>query len=204
MNQKLPPTPPQAALPDGESNRYLAKFKTSLSKRWSVTKSETLYEIFDLAMFLWALERSEESLSVATVVATAIPAPPPLPRERVNYNIWCPATYSHALVVHLGDRQQREQASTSRAALFADPGIARDNPGYLAEKITTAGQQLTAPANPKEMKWESRGLARSAGVMLLFSELAAAGDTLFAPYAKDAACLLPQLRTKLGDRLRNG
>ena len=203
MNQKPAPSPPQAALPEGESNRYLAKFKTSLGKRWSLTKSETLYEIFDLAMFLWALERNEEARAVATAVATAIPVPPALPRGRVNYTLWCPATYSHALAVHLGSRPQTAQAATSRAALLADAGLARDNPAFLVGRVTTAGQQLAAPVDPKVMKWECRALARSAGALLLFSELAAAGDALFAPLESEAVALLPQLRSKLGDKLRS-
>ncbi len=47
--------PPPAALPDGETNRYIARFKSSLIRRWSHIKTEELYEQADLARFLWAL-----------------------------------------------------------------------------------------------------------------------------------------------------
>lgn len=92
MAKQQPPAPPQEALPDGEPNRYLAKVKASLCRRWSVSRMETLYEIADLAVYLWALERPGEAVAVAAAVATAVPAPPPLPKGGVNYNVWCPAT----------------------------------------------------------------------------------------------------------------
>lgn len=203
MAKQPPPPPPPEALPDQETNRYVAKIKTSLCKRWSVTKSETLYEIADLATYLWALERPREAFAVAAAVATTVPAPPPLPRNRVNYTLWCPATYAHALVAHLGDRFVPAQAKVSRDAILADPGIARDNPDYLAECVDEARQLAAAPPDPKEMKWECRGLARGVNRMLLYTEAAAAGDTLFAPHAADAAALIPQLLTKLGAKLRS-
>ena len=82
---------PHEALPEGETNRYLAKFKSSLCKRWALTRMETLYEIFDLVAFLWALERNDEALAIAASVAASVPAPPRL-GDGFNYNIWCPAT----------------------------------------------------------------------------------------------------------------
>src|SRR5688500_14266081 len=89
--------PPKEALPEGEPNRFVAKFKASLCRRWSTSRTETLYEIAELAEYLWAMERPNEALEIVVAVATAVPAPPPLPRGGVNYNIWCPATVSHAL-----------------------------------------------------------------------------------------------------------
>lgn len=202
MAKQQPPAPPQEALPDGEPNRYLAKVKASLCRRWSVSRMETLYEIADLAVYLWALERPGEAVAVAAAVATAVPAPPPLPKGGVNYNVWCPATYSHALVTHVGASTVPEQAEASRAALFADAGIARNNPGFLASKVAEARQRAAAPPVPKAMKLECLGLARAVGAMVLYTELAAAGDSLFAPYASDAASLVLQLLSKLGARLQ--
>ena len=68
-SKRAPEAPPDEASPEGEPNRYLAKFKASLCKRWSSTRMETLYEIFDLAAFLWALERNDEALAIAGSVA---------------------------------------------------------------------------------------------------------------------------------------
>lgn len=200
--KQQPPDPPEEALPETEPNRYLAKVKASLSKRWSVSRMETLYEIADLAVYLWALERSDEAVAVASAAAASVPAPPPLPKGGVNYNIWCPATYSHALVAHLGASTIPEQAGASRAALLADPGIARDNQGYLASKVEEARQKAVAPPDPKAMKWECLGLARAVGGLVLYIELAAAGDPLFAQHVSDAVPLVPQLLSKLKAKLQ--
>jgi hypothetical protein len=201
MAKKPVPVPPPEALPEGESNRYVAKFKASLGKRWSYSRSETLYEIFDLAAFLWALERADEAVAVAAAVADAVPDPPPLSGGRVNYTLWCPATYSHALVVRLGGHKMPERREVSRAALLGDAGIARDNPTYLAERVENARSVAAAPSGQDSMKWECRALARAVGTIVLFSDLAAAGDALFAPHAADAA-LIPPLLAKLGATLR--
>lgn len=202
MAKKQPPVPPREALADGEPNRYVAKVKASLCKRWSVSRMETLYEIADLAIYLWALERPGEAVAVAAAVASAVAAPPPLPKGGVNYNVWCPVTYSHALVTHLGGSAMPEQARASRAVLLADAGIARNNPAYLAGQVLEARQKAAAPPDPKAMKWECLGLARAVGGMVLYVELAAAGDPLFTPHAADAASLVPQLLSKLAAKLR--
>ena len=194
---------PHEALPEGETNRYLAKFKSSLCKRWALTRMETLYEIFDLAAFLWALQRDEEALAIAASVATSVPAPPPLPRGGVNYNIWCPATLSHALCVHLAPAGSRARAKASRAALLSYTGIARDNPAYIADVIADAGRRAVAPPGQTSMKWECQGLARKLGAMVLYSELAKAGDPLFKRHSKETALLIPRLLSKLGTLLQS-
>lgn len=199
----LSPAPPSEALLQLESNRYLAKFKASLCKRWSITRMETLYEVFDLAAFLWALERNDESLSVAASVAVSIPTPPPLSGRGFNYNLWCPTTYSHALLVHLGTGTWREQAEASRATLLRDAGIARNNPDYIADCIADAHQLAMAPVGQKSIKWECQGLSRALGRLVLYSELAKAGDPLFKRHLKDIADLMPHLLSKLRTQLQS-
>lgn len=166
--------PPDVALPEGESNRYVAKFKATLCKRWSSTRMETLYEIFDLAAFLWALERNDEALAIAGSVVAAVPTRPTL-GDGFNYNIWCPATYSHALLLHLATDDWKARAEASRAELLRDPGISRHNPDFIANKVVEAGQSAAAPAAEKTIKWESQELARFLGSLVLYSELAKAG-----------------------------
>jgi hypothetical protein len=164
---------------------------------------ETLYEIADLAIYLLALERPREAVAIAAAVTAAVPAPPPLPKGGVNYNVWCPATYSHALVAHLGASTMPELVQTSRSALLADAGIARNNPGFLVSKVTEARLRAAAPPDPKAMKWECLGLARCIGGMILYAELAAADDPVFAPHCAVATSLVPQLLTKLGAKLQS-
>ena len=69
MAKQPPPPPPQEALPDNEANRYVAKVKTSLCKRWSNTKSETLYEIADLATYRGEAELQDDLTLVVVRVA---------------------------------------------------------------------------------------------------------------------------------------
>jgi hypothetical protein len=199
--KSTPVAPPNEALPDGESNRYLAKFKSSLSKRWSLTRMETLYEISDLAMFLWALDRKSEALAVANSVAASIPAPPPLPGGGFNYNVWCPVTLSHALVVYL--TAPRAQADASRATILANTGISRDNPAYIADGVAKARQLVGVPSGQDTIKWECQRLARAPGPLVLYCELAKAGDVLFKPHSKAAGVIIPQLLSKLGNRLQS-
>lgn len=81
-------TPPIEATATGEANTFLAGFKSSLSKRWSVTGMATLYEIADLVAFLHSLGRNKEAMAVAVSVVTAAPTPPPLAGGGCNYNIF--------------------------------------------------------------------------------------------------------------------
>ena len=197
MSRKnVPPAPPNEALPEGEPNRYLAKFKSSLVKRWSSTRMETLYEIFDLVAFLWALERNDEALAIAASVAASVPAPPRL-GDGFNYNIWCPATCSHALLMHLATGTWRARAEASRAELLRDAGIARSNPGFIAETIAEARRLAAAPAGQRTVKWECQDLTRSLGSLLLYSELAKAGDSLFKGHSEEVAALIPPLLSRL-------
>lgn len=202
MAKQSPPVPPPEAQPDGESNPFLAKFKTSLVKHWSVSKSAVLYEMAELVAFLWALERPREAAAVAAAVAAGVPEPPPLPRDRVNYTLWCPATYSHAILVRLGGTTQPEGVKASRTALLADAGIARDNPAYLDQRIAEAREKVAAPSDPRAMKFECQVLARAVGQMTLYAELGAAGDALFTDIGPEADALIPQLLPKLATRLR--
>lgn len=202
VQKRVTMTPPHEALPEGESNRYLAKLKTSLCKRWSSTRMETLYEIFDLAAFLWALERNKEALAIAASVAEAVPEPPALPKGGVNYNVWCPATFSHALIIHLAPKAWHDRVDASRTALLGDCGIARDNPGYLAEQIANAQSEADGLAEPQSMKWECLTLARHLGWLVLCSELAKARDPLFKPHSVDAAALIPRILARLQARLQ--
>jgi hypothetical protein len=194
--------PPKEALPVGEANGYLTKFKRSLSRRWSLTRMGVLYEISDLAVFLWALERDTEALAVAVSVAAGIPSPPRLSGGRFNYNIWCPATLLHALVVRLSSDASRSDISL--AALLNDFGISRNNPEYIAEAVETASRLAGTIIGNDTIKWECQRLARTLGSMVLYSELAKAGDSVFKNHGPNCDSAIPELRSKLGIRLEGG
>lgn len=121
----------------------------------------------------------------------------------MNYSLWCPATYSHALLVRLGGATQPAGVATSRAALLADAGIAWDNPAFLARQVAEARETLAAPSEPRAMKLECQRLARDVGQMTLYAELGVAGDPLFTDLGPEADALLAQLLPKLAARLRS-
>jgi hypothetical protein len=196
------PSPPLEAFPDGETNPFLAKMKTSLCKKWSVSRSETLLDIVSLATYLWALNRPEEALAVAEAVAVAVPEPPPLPGGHFNYNIWSQAATAHTLVVKLGRKTRPEQAAVSLQALLADPGISRENLEYLADQVTQARDELAAPVKARVAKWRLACLSSAIDTMVLFAELGTAGDPVFVPYVEDATVLIPQLLERLGAELQ--
>jgi hypothetical protein len=162
-----------------EANAFLAALKSSLSKRWSVTGMATLYEIADLVAFLHALRRNEEAIAVAGSVVTSVPAPPPLPTGAYNYNIWCPATLSHAFTVHLASPHLSSRAAHSQAALLNDPGIARDNLTYIARRIADAESAAAAEPPKKPTKAQRQEMARHLSTAVLYTVLANAGDGAF-------------------------
>ena len=221
-NKNVPSVPPPEALPEGEDNPYLAKYKTALAKSWKLTSGGKGREIAFLATFLWALDRKSEALAVAESVTGAIPAPPPTPRGGVNYDLWYPAVICHALVAHLAaegadrsgwkpnlrDGARRADAATladrSRLAILSNCGLARDNPSYLVEMVNEATQSAGTPVGYETLKWETLGRARAIGHAVLFVELAKGGDKLFKPHEKAAAAALPHVLAKLGERLAKG
>lgn len=197
-------TPPKEAKPDGESNPYLVKFKSALLKRWSLTRSDTLEEIANLALFLWALDREPESLAIAASIAADIPSPPPLPGGGFNYKLWYPAAFSHALVAHIGTGRLSGQAKASRAAIIKDSAIARDNAAYIADGVAEARQSAAASVGHDTIKWECQNLAQALGLMVLYVQLAKAGVAAFKPHLKAARALIPKLHSNLGARLKIG
>ena len=177
--KRAKPTPPIEATATGEANAFLAGFKSSLSKRWSVTGMATLYEIADLVGFLYSLDRKQEALAVAGSVAAAVPVPPPLPSGGHNYNIWCPATLSHAFIVHMTSPQLSSRAAASRAELLKNPGIARDNSAYIESRIGDAESTAGAVPPKKPTKAQRQETARHLATAVLYSVLANAGDSAF-------------------------
>jgi len=191
-------TPPIEATAMGEANAFLAGFKSSLSKRWSVTGMATLYEIADLVAFLHSLGRNEEAMAVAGSVVTAVPTPPPLPAGGYNYNIWCPATLSHAFIVHMASPHLSSRAAASRAALLNDPGIARDNSAYIASRIADAENDATNEPPKKPTRAQRQETARHLSIAILYSVLANGGDRAFVVHRELANGLVTSLQGKLG------
>lgn len=168
--------PPRAALPANEENRYLAKVKTSLARRWSHTRMKELFEQADLARYLWALDREVEALDVLRSVTSVIHPPSgALP----NYNVWSPVVTMNAIearICRLGGDEAGAVAPVSR--LMADPGLA-PNRDFITGRVVEA-PAVFADANAEtSVKWACHRLSRTLGALILLGELGAAGH----PYA---------------------
>jgi hypothetical protein len=190
-------TPPTAATASGETNPFLAAFKSSLAKRWSLTGMAVLYEIADLVAFLYALGRDREAAAVANAVASGIEAPPPLPAGGRNYNIWCPATLSHAFLVHINAPSLSSRVVASREALLEDPGIARTNSEFIAARVSDASMDAAEEPIKKPTKAQRQQTARHLSAMVLYSVLANAGDAAFTIHRETAGRLVVSLQQKL-------
>ncbi|GLY73495.1 hypothetical protein [Actinoallomurus iriomotensis] len=165
--------PPRAALPAHEENRYLAKVKTSLARRWSHTRMKELYEQADLARYLWALDREAEALDVLRSVTSAVP--PPGGAGLPNYNVWSPVVTMNALearICRLDGDEAGAAAPVSR--LMADPGLA-PNRDHIAAEVAEAPSGFADANAETSVKWACHKLSRKIGGLTLLCELGVAG-----------------------------
>ncbi|WP_328387497.1 hypothetical protein [Nocardia sp. NBC_00416] len=193
--------PPAAASPDGEANRYLLKFKSSLVERWSHTRMTELYEIVDLSVYLWAVDRSEEALAVLRSVTTVITEPPRTRDGTVDYNIWCPVAAANALEARLLRGRGDAAVQFPAARIVGDPGLA-DNPDFIREQVAVAPEKMAAAAAEVSVKRACHRLSRTLISLLLLAELAAAGHSYAGYYdAAEVTRLLETGRDLLHTRL---
>jgi hypothetical protein len=118
----------------------------------------------------------------------------------VNYNLWCPATFSHGLVAHLGG----EGAKASNDALVADPGVARDNPAYVAKGIVDAPGEIAKASADPSLKWATHQLAGILGRLAVYDALAQASDPLVEGHLAAIRAGLDLARIQLRSRLEAG
>ncbi|MCO5968465.1 hypothetical protein [Actinoallomurus soli] len=191
-------TPPSAASPAGETNRHLAKVKTSLARRWSHTRMKELYDEADLARYLWALEREAEALDILRSVTSTVPVPGASP----NYNIWSPVVTMNALEARIHRLAGDDAAAAAPAArLLADPGLA-PNRAAITEQIADAPAMLAAANAETSVKWACHRLSRSVGSLIHLHELAVAGHPYGAWYdAGEVDRLIVEGRALLAARL---
>ncbi|WP_433177866.1 hypothetical protein [Actinoallomurus sp. CA-150999] len=191
--------PPAAALPANETNRYLAKVKTSLARRWSHTRMKELYDQADLARFLWALEREAEALDVLRSVTAAVPVPGAEP----NYNVWSPVVTMNALEARIRRLAGDEAgAATATARILADPGLA-PNRDFITEEIAKAPAALEEANAETSVKWACHKLSRRTGSLIHLCELAVAGHPYGQWYdAEEVDRLIVEGRALLAARLR--
>ncbi|WP_026412442.1 hypothetical protein [Actinomadura oligospora] len=195
----MPISPPAAAHPVAEPVPHLLRLKTSLVKRWSHTRMRELFEEFDLATYLWALNREPEALEILDSITSAIPA------SNGDYNIWSPVVAMHALQARIlraaptSGENGPEQAASK--AVLADPGLA-DNPSYIASLVTEAEPKFQAAAAERSRASSCRNLSRVLLPLFVLSELTRARHPFTAYYTpSEPDRLIPMGRQALATRL---
>jgi hypothetical protein len=195
-------TPPPAAMPDGETNSYLAQFKVARVREWSHTRMNALYEQADLARYLWALDREPEALEILRSCTSVITAPPLSRNGERNFNVWCPVADLHALEARIS-RLAGDLAAAAEPTerIVAAHGIA-DNPAYIANRVAEAPVKIRDAFAERSVKWACHKLSRTVGGLIILRELALAGHPFSRHFSADTAEeLIVTGRERLADRL---
>jgi hypothetical protein len=156
-----------SALVSEEHNKYLARTKASLAKKWSLTRSESLFDTAYLGWFLVALGRDGEARELMDYVA-----------ERIvfsgDHNIWSPASAAITLAARLA-RQAEDEAR--RAALVArlveHPATAVMPRDALIKWVAEAQKDVRSAEVDPSQKWACQGFARGCVRAAYFCEMAA-------------------------------
>jgi hypothetical protein len=192
------PPLPAAFLPDAEVSRVLARFKASLVQRWRPTRMKELFESVDLAWFLLALGRRDETLTVASHLVDSVEHDPE------NLNLWSPVGYACCCSAYV-----HQLAGDERARLRALDPIRR-YPFHADLDATTAQETLRelradlAKATTETPTWARHYLARVCAKAAFLAETARrgsgfawSGDIDSAPFVETIEAALAGLRERL-------
>jgi hypothetical protein len=140
---------PVSFLPDGESNRWLAKYKQARLGKWSIRSGRSLADMSDLAAFYLALDRYDSAIDVAEFV-----------RGHVvfagDYNIW---TFAANALCYGAYACRRTDRLDQEIALF-EPVIV--NP----ERVIPDRQQLEPEMLEERARLLTYGTERSVSARL--------------------------------------
>jgi len=99
--------------PEKEPHAFLKARKQALFKKWSLKSMNPLFDGVDLAFFLAALKRDEESSEICNLLAASV-------SFAGNFNIWTPVGYA----ICLNARLLREAGRANEADAALEPVIA--------------------------------------------------------------------------------
>lgn len=137
-----------------EENTFVKKYKISLSKRLSLSRTKELFEAVDLAFYLVALDRQPEALSLVSFLSNNIEFPE-------NYNIWSPVGYAICLQIRL-HRMANDLVAASQCL-----NLIRLHPVYVVD-VSQSQQLLERFRSQLELiyaqrssKWSCQSLSRA-------------------------------------------
>jgi len=178
----------------GDANRYLARRKPTLARRWSLTRMSDLFDQVAFGVYLLALGREQDADSIFALIAE-------VPFSE-NYNVWTPVGYAiclHARLLCLSGDMPAWRATLERIGEHpVEAYSVADLPAYLAALAT----DLDEGYREKSLKWGCYRMAMALAVLCYYRECALAGIEHDSPY--DAEALeslilsgLSQLRERL-------
>lgn len=155
---------PKAFFPEGETNKFLKKFKAGLSKRLSLSRMNELLEEARLGYYLHALERDKEALVVAEFLPAQV-------EFTGNFNIWTgvgDALVLSARLNRLAGNQAKHQADIAR--LKEHPIWHKMPQPVILEMIKQAPGKIAAGAVNPSLKWGVQEMANEAMKLTWFAE----------------------------------
>lgn len=160
---------PKVFFPEGETNKFLKKFKASLSKKLSLSRMNELLEEARLGYYLHALGRDKEALAVAEFLPAQV-------EFTGNWNIWTGVSDALVLSVRL-NRLAKNQAKyqAALAELRAHPGLAKVPQSFVAEKISQAPAKVAEGMADSSAKWGIQKIVNEVIGLTRFAETNSAG-----------------------------
>jgi hypothetical protein len=151
-----------------EGNKYLARTKAALAKKWSLSKPDPLLDAVYVAWFHVALGRNAEARELADHIA-----------DRVvfsgDHNVWSPASSAIALGARLARLAGDEARSASLIArLVETPAVAAMPREAFVKWIAEADKDIRSAEVDPSQKWACQGFARGCARATYFIETAAA------------------------------
>lgn len=169
--KKVPPAPQDvpSVVAAGDGNKAVARAKTALAKKWSMTRAESLVDAARLGWFFVALERDTEACELAEHVC-----------ERVAFsadqNVWSAASESIILAARLARLRGDEARRASLVArLVEHPAVAAMPSEALAKWIAVANTDIRSAEIESAAKWALEGFSRGCARAAYFRETAAEG-----------------------------
>jgi hypothetical protein len=186
-----------SALVAEEHNKFLARAKAALAKKWSLTRMESLFDTTHVGWFLVALGRDGEARELMEHVADRV-------EFSGDYNVWSPVASAIALAARVA-RKSGDEASRARhvARLVQHPATAIMAGEALKKWIAEAQKDVRSAEVDPSQKWACQGFARGCARAAYFCEMA--GESTYDASLIDVAALestieegLAGLRAHLG------
>jgi hypothetical protein len=173
-----PPIDVPSVLLGDEGNPSIARAKTPLAKKWSLTRAETVDEAVQLAWFFVALRRDGEARELVDHIV-----------DRITFSgdasVWSHASNVIALAARLARlRDDQARRASLVARLVEHPAVTRE---ALARALTEPERDVRSAEVESSQKWACQFFARGCARAAYFTETETEGG--YPPGAIDVTAL---------------